>query len=84
MNPIPEIELCSGPGGLEEGFAQHRTLDGRNRSRIELSVEMERWKKALTARFVYVLFFLNLGRFTRSTTLAKRRALPIDRLAYSN
>ena len=40
-DPIPVVDLFSGPGGLAEGFAQVRDSNGHDRFQITLSVEME-------------------------------------------
>ncbi|MDE0280230.1 MAG: DNA cytosine methyltransferase [Gammaproteobacteria bacterium] len=40
-NPIPVIDLFSGPGGLAEGFAALKDSLGRPRFNIMLSIEME-------------------------------------------
>ncbi len=40
-DPVPVVDLFSGPGGLAEGFAALRDPVGRPRFRVVLSVEME-------------------------------------------
>ena len=39
--PIPVVDLFSGPGGLAEGFAALQSKGGKSRYRIELSIEMD-------------------------------------------
>ena len=39
--PVPVVDLFSGPGGLAEGFAGLRDGDYRTRFRVVLSVEMD-------------------------------------------
>lgn len=38
---VPVVDLFSGPGGLAEGFSALRTMTGRSRFRVALSIEKD-------------------------------------------